>query len=65
MAILPAILLGQLPLVIGNWAFIANAWPRWRLMMAQTLAVLGAAVLLAGIIAALVVLYRRCEDANA
>jgi hypothetical protein len=63
-AILPAVLLPQVPLAIRNWAFIKEASPIWLLMLGQALAVIAAAIILAGIGAALVTWRRAGRSAD-
>jgi hypothetical protein len=63
-ALLPALLLPQVPLAIRNWAFIKEAGPIWLRMLGQALAVIASAILLAGIGAALVAWRRAARSAD-
>jgi len=63
-AILPAILLPQIPILIRFWPEISAMSPTWGLMLGQMVALLVSGILLAAIAAIVVAGYRRRRDAN-
>ena len=63
-AILPAVLMPQIPLAIRFWPEISAMAPTWGLMVGEMLAFLVSGILLAAIAAVAVTRYRKRGDSN-